>query len=632
MSNPNIANPVATPTVSGSVTVDAVLGSCNFTKDIWLEIIDPQINVTAQGITNICQGESVQLIANNNTNGSGINWSPFLGLNDPFAEMVSASPNQTTTYTATLNIEGCSVSDNITVTVDPFSMPVLVTTDTVLCEGQSLELANAIPGSLTDYNWSPTTGLSNPNISNPIATPTSNTVYTLTATSPNNFCSQTATVNIEVVPASLEIEGDDFIQLCLGETVDLTANTSTNGVGLTWSPDSTLSSPTATTVTASPDQTTLYIAELIVGGCTLYDTVTVRVDSLPSTTAIDIIPEKDSYCLDEVVSFISPSIDIGFFPDIEFLWTPDDGSFISEADNFNLVISTQQSATYTRTITNGTCSNSESVSIIVNDPQVSLNTSEIEGCQGETFDLVASGTDTYSWSPGNGLDCTDCPNPTYTINGDGMLTVIGDIAGCTDMLTIPVILSPSPNCESLTISPMDSITVGQEVELTVVHSGGATSTIEWNYNGLPTGLSGETVTINANEVSNDFNAVVTNEFGCSCSISLNEVEAIEPINELPNVFTPDNDGNNDFFNVVFVPNQGNIQVRNLRVYNRWGEMVYERRNFEPNNPSLGWDGFFDRKRMKPAIFIYRAEVEMICLLYTSPSPRDATLSRMPSSA
>ena len=35
------------------------------------------------------------------------------------------------------------------------------------------------------------------------------------------------------------------------------------------------------------------------------------------------------------------------------------------------------------------------------------------------------------------------------------------------------------------------------------------------------------------------------------------------------------------------------------------------KEFCANDPSLGWDGFFDRKRMKPAVFVYRAEIEMV---------------------
>jgi len=217
--------------------------------------------------------------------------------------------------------------------------------------------------------------------------------------------------------------------------------------------------------------------------------------------------------------------------------------------------------------------------------------------------LTASGTDNYTWSPGNDLSCTDCPDPTFTINSDGNITVIGETEGCTDMATIPVTLNPTPACEAMTISPMDSIAVGQDVELTIVHSGGPKATMEWGVNGGSSGLTGATVTTTALEENNIFSATVTNEFGCACTFN-QPVTAILPRNELPNVFTPDNDGFNDFFKVVFVPNQGNIQVKTLRVYNRWGDLVYNN-----ENPDAGWDGTYKNKPAPADVYVYIAELE-----------------------
>ena len=48
-------------------------------------------------------------------------------------------------------------------------------------------------------------------------------------------------------------------------------------------------------------------------------------------------------------------------------------------------------------------------------------------------------------------------------------------------------------------------------------------------------------------------------------------------------------------------------------------------------PKLINNIMYDGKRGVAAKIVYDA-IEKICLLYTSPSPRDATLSRMPSSA
>ncbi|HFC00999.1 MAG TPA: hypothetical protein ENJ53_09370, partial [Phaeodactylibacter sp.] len=223
LNNPNIANPIAFPAASQTYMVTGILGGCTLTDEVFVEVVDPAINITASGNTHICEGENIQLTANNNVNNLGISWSPSTGLDNPNSSTPIASPSLSTTYTATLSIAGCSISDQITINVDPFEFPTIAAADTIICLGDSLVLASATPNSMTNYVWSPAAEITNPNESDAIAYPTANTLYTLTATSPNAYCSQTATVNVEVVPATLEIQGGNNYELCLGETVDLTA-------------------------------------------------------------------------------------------------------------------------------------------------------------------------------------------------------------------------------------------------------------------------------------------------------------------------------------------------------------------------------------------------------------------------
>ena len=49
----------------------------------------------------------------------------------------------------------------------------------------------------------------------------------------------------------------------------------------------------------------------------------------------------------------------------------------------------------------------------------------------------------------------------------------------------------------------------------------------------------------------------------------------------------------------------------FRIFDRWGELVYQEENFQPNNPGSGWDGNFNGKPMNPAVFVYFAEVRFI---------------------
>ena len=78
---------------------------------------------------------------------------------------------------------------------------------------------------------------------------------------------------------------------------------------------------------------------------------------------------------------------------------------------------------------------------------------------------------------------------------------------------------------------------------------------------------------------------------------------------VPNVFSPNGDGLNDFFTVY-----GGVaarSIRTLKVFNRWGDMVFEGFDLPLNDEPSGWDGYFKGKLVNPAVFAYFAEVEFI---------------------
>ncbi len=75
---------------------------------------------------------------------------------------------------------------------------------------------------------------------------------------------------------------------------------------------------------------------------------------------------------------------------------------------------------------------------------------------------------------------------------------------------------------------------------------------------------------------------------------------------IPNAFSPNFDGYNDFFN-VFVGDE-RIIVRRMQIADNWGNVVYDERNFNPSLEVWGWDGSFRGKMMQPNVFIYFIEL------------------------
>ena len=75
---------------------------------------------------------------------------------------------------------------------------------------------------------------------------------------------------------------------------------------------------------------------------------------------------------------------------------------------------------------------------------------------------------------------------------------------------------------------------------------------------------------------------------------------------IPSVFSPNGDGNNDFFNIFSDSSIEEIEV--LEVYSRWGELVYRGEHIKPGSSQEGWDGTFKGQPLAPGVFIYRANI------------------------
>ena len=109
------------------------------------------------------------------------------------------------------------------------------------------------------------------------------------------------------------------------------------------------------------------------------------------------------------------------------------------------------------------------------------------------------------------------------------------------------------------------------------------------------------------EVDTFYNVTAINQFGCKATDRL-RIRVIEDcagkMVYVPNTFTPNGDGQNDIFK-VFGP--GVQSVKQLRIFNRWGQMV-----FETNDPeNIGWFGTFNGQELNPGVFVYYMDVECI---------------------
>lgn len=110
--------------------------------------------------------------------------------------------------------------------------------------------------------------------------------------------------------------------------------------------------------------------------------------------------------------------------------------------------------------------------------------------------------------------------------------------------------------------------------------------------------------------SNTYTIVVADTNGCTGSATI-LVKVEKPRNVyVPTGFSPNSDGNNDRL-VVHGKGAQIHRVQVFRVYDRWGELVFEDLDFPVNDTQRGWDGTFRGQNCLSGVYVWYAEVEYI---------------------
>jgi gliding motility-associated-like protein len=111
----------------------------------------------------------------------------------------------------------------------------------------------------------------------------------------------------------------------------------------------------------------------------------------------------------------------------------------------------------------------------------------------------------------------------------------------------------------------------------------------------------------ANPKSNTiYNVAVVDSNGCKNNEFVQILVICKNANVfVPNTFSPNGDGSNDVF---YVRGRGLDRVKSLRVFNRWGEIVFEQKDFPVNNPAYGWNGSFKGKKPQADVYVYQVEI------------------------
>lgn len=221
-----------------------------------------------------------------------------------------------------------------------------------------------------------------------------------------------------------------------------------------------------------------------------------------------------------------------------------------------------------------------------------------------SIDEIMGGTQPYQYSL-NEQETSD--NPDFYNLGAGNYTLkIEDSNGCVyDTL----VYLQQPNQLTLTLGEDHVISLGDSVLLRIL-TNQELAEVKWSQQDLlncqdPACLNAyvrplETI---------GYSVRVTNEKGCIAQDNIVVGVSKERPIYFPTAFTPDDDGANDYFGPH--PGAAVTSIRNFQIFDRWGQLVYEQKEIEPNNLPLGWDGNFRGKPMNPGVFYWYAEIEFL---------------------
>ncbi len=281
---------------------------CIDTAIVTINVLDKPLITLAFNDTLICVPDAVTLSAS----GTGsFNWTPLTNIINPNTPNPTVNPATDTWYVANLNDNGCVNKDSVRVRVIS-GVSLTAIPDTTICLTDGVML-NAVTNGL-NFTWTPAATLSNPNILNPIATPTAtSTVYQLTARV--GSCSATDFVVINTDPYPVANAGSPQV-ICYNTSTQLSG--AHNGTRFTWAPANYLNNPNILNPIASPPRTTSFILTSWddTPGCPKpgYDTVVITVQ-----------PKVRAYAGRDTTVIVGQPLQLSGSGGVRYLWTPNTG-------------------------------------------------------------------------------------------------------------------------------------------------------------------------------------------------------------------------------------------------------------------------------------------------------------------
>lgn len=478
------------------------------------------------------------------------------------------------------------------------------TDDTLYGCAAYLDTLHGVLGNTTSWinytlAWSPSAVISSgANTLNPVIQPTENTTFTLTVTTDatQGDCSRSDSVRISVKDESVTPDYDFEIKYgCNADTV-LFTNTSLQATASLWDfVDGSMPDTTTNPVHVYPNQD-IYYVKLVASNYMCIDSVIKIIDTRHPLIA-GFTVEQDTICQNNTVTFSNNST-ISVQPGTYF-WNFGDGG-TSTAMNPTHYYTLSGSHNVMLVVTDAVpCTDTFYYTVVVDSiPSLDFSVSDHAICTGESVNFIAeytsSGNAGLTWNFGdNNLAYNiDTVNHAYEEAGMFPIRLTAHYRVCDDITeTDSVMVYPFPN---VNLGPDTVLCLqGNPLYISNLIAQEPGQRFKWS-----TGDTTETLKI---VHDGTYSLSVSTAFDCTTTDDI--IVSKDCYTDIPNSFTPNGDGSNDYF----FPRQflsKSVTSFSMKVYNRYGQMIFETTN--PNG--RGWDGKFNSKDQPTGVYVYTIDV------------------------
>ena len=614
------------PTVSAAGTYQLVVtdteNGCSDTSfvSIGSDNTPPQVSISSPPVLT-CTVTSVTLDGQTDAPDPG---SVYQWASTPDGNIVSGSMTLTAvvnapgvyTLTVTDLTTGCSASANVPVTQD-ISPPTAEAgaEDTLNCAITQLNLdgTGSSTGPQYQYQWTTVQGniLSGDKTLQPdINAPG---LYQLVVTNTMNGCTSSDVVLItEDTLFPLVIIAQPEPLTCDQPTVILDASGSSDGSDLSflWSTTSGNILSGQGSLMAEVDEPATYTLTISYqdNGCSQSASVSVTENlqtAIAEAGSSQLFPCNEDEL--QLQGFVNGSL-----PNLAFTWSTADGNLTGGITSLNPTINS--GGWYVLTITNldNGCQSSDSVRILEEAPEGLEAIVANPSCFGDRGSIlvtdVTGGTPPFVYSIDGGNTYSGVPSFNSLLPGTYDVVVL-DANNCQSPILTVNLIEPVELQIEMDIQTEIRLGDSYQINAQIIPPQTVLSAITWtNSSTLSCDDCLDPVAMPLYTTSYLLTVIDTN--GCETSKEVRVNVDRRPKIFVPTAFSPNADGFNDII-MIFSDDTAIRQINSFLVFDRWGEKVHEYRNFQPNDPTAGWDGMFKGKLMNPAVFVWFAEIELI---------------------